>query len=211
MANAFVSHSYIKNLSEAQNHVRYIAFRGRETEDERGGIFSEKSDVADVKNFIKKLDDKKTSHPDVAVAHRLLFSMSGDEWNKSGFGEGDYQKMIRNVMKDYELKTGRKLEWVAAEHRNPDHPHVHVAVKATYQDKDGIHHRLKISNEDRKFFKQAFQQEKNMLRGFELEQHKERPYEQNRPSRGNADFIDNLFRQIEREMREKEREYERGR
>lgn len=210
MANAYVSHHYCKDLSEAQNHVRYVAFRGRETDDERGGIFSKDSDVADVKHFIQKLDDKKTSHPSVAVAHKLLFSMSGDEWNRSDFEPGDYQKMIRNVMNDYELHTGRKLNWVAAEHRNPDHPHVHVVVKATYTDRDGIEHRLKLTHEDRQFFKDAFQQEKNRTRGFELER-PEREYERPNKARSNTDLLDALLYEIEKDMRDKEREYERGR
>lgn len=210
MARSFASHSYERELPKAENHVRYIAFRSRESEEHEKGLFNEHDNHIEVKDFIRDLNDKKTSHPSVAVIHKVLFSMSGDEWEKSGFEPEDYKIMIRNIMKDYELKTGRTINWAAAAHMNAGHPHVHLVMKATYTDKDGIEHRLKIDNEDRKFFAQAFTREKNRIRGFEIEK-PEREYErhQNRQqskSISNAIWLDALFRELDKELREKERE-----
>jgi hypothetical protein len=200
----FVSHKFKKDLGEAKNHLNYIAYRSRET-GEKYGVFSERQDNADLKPFMDSLDDKRTSHSEIAVMHTLLFSMSGDEWNRSGFEEQDFRKMIRDIMKDFELQKGITISWVAAEHNESGHPHVHVSIKATYKDRDGVEHRLKITPEDKKFFKQAFKEAKDKTRGFELP---DRPREiPVRPL--NTDLLDNLIFQINQRLREEEYERER--
>ncbi|MFB9324252.1 hypothetical protein, partial [Cryptosporangium minutisporangium] len=161
--------SYTKKLSDAKQNGRYICFRERYGKEENLGVFNDKTDNANIHKFNKDLEDKKTQHPSVAVAHKMLFSMSGDEWNRSGFEPGDFQTLVRNVMKDYEQQTGKRLTWIAAEHRTPGHPHVHVLVKSVYHDKDGVPYRLKFDKDDSNFLKNSFQREKNYLRGFEVE------------------------------------------
>src|SRR5690348_1030363 len=102
--SAYASHRYLKSFDDAEAHVRYIGFRVREDKSESLGLFSETSDFADADAFIKTLDAKRFKHPDTPNIHTVLFSMSGDEWNRSGFEPGDYQKMIRHVMKEWEIK-----------------------------------------------------------------------------------------------------------
>ncbi|HAJ3957200.1 hypothetical protein WD019_19145 [Fictibacillus sp. Mic-4] len=203
----FVSHRYRKSLDDSREHVKYIAFRSRELATDRGGAFDAQRDNADVKAFLDNLDDKKTRHSSVAVSHSLLFSMSGWEWEKSHFERGDYQEMIRNIMKNYELDTGRKLEWIAAEHWHETHPHVHVVVKAVYQDRDGVQKRLNFSEEDRAKFKELFQEEKNRLRGFDLDKELEREREERRlewerqqKEKTRNDYIDVLLSELKRNM-----------
>lgn len=206
---AYASHRYLKSYDDAAAHVRYIGFREREDKSESLGLFSEEHDVADAESFIKSLDAKRFSHPDVPNLHTVLFSMSGDEWNRSGFQPGDYQKMIRNVMKEWEIRTGYRLEWVAAEHRNPDHPHCHVAIRAAYKDRDGVEHRLKISNEDRKFFREQFQKAKENHRLIDPPP-KELAYEREREPNLSLDtsLLDNLVYQIKRDLEREEWERE---
>lgn len=138
--------------------------------------------------------------------------MSGDEWTRSGFKPGDYQEMIRGVMKEWEIQTGYRLQWVAAEHRNPDHPHCHVAIRASYHDRDGVEHRLNISNEDRKFFREQFQLTKERIRPFDPPP-RELSYQYERAPSMVVDtsFIDNLFYQINRELEQEEWEREQAR
>lgn len=206
---AYVSHKYLKSFADAAAHVRYIGFREREDKSESLGLFSENEDSANAEKFIKTLNDKRFSHPDVANLHTVLFSMSGDEWNRSGFEPGDYQRMIRHVMKEFEIKNGYRLDWVAAEHRNPDHPHCHVAIRASYKDRDGIEHRLKITNEDRKFLREQFQRTKEMVRPFDPPP-RSISYQQQRDKNRNplldlgSSFINNLFYQIDRELAQEE-------
>lgn len=208
----FASHSYTKNLGAAQKHIQYIAFRDRENLGEKPGLFNETSNNADVKTFQSSLKDKLTANNYKAKAHKILFSMSGDEWNRSNFEAGDYQKMIRRIMKEYEIQTGKRLTWVAAEHRNPDHPHVHAVIKATYQDRYGTAHILELKDKDRLFFKEEFQRQKNQLRGFELEppkRDKQKEFEQQNEKpklrKSSAVFLDSLFEQFQARMLEEER------
>jgi type IV secretory pathway VirD2 relaxase len=207
---SFVSHSYSKSAEDAGKHIDYIAFRDREDESENKGLFSAREDNADIQKFKESLHDKRTDHSQVATAHKLLFSMSGDEWNRSGFQPGDYQKIIRNVMNEWELKTGYRLNWVAAEHRNPDHPHVHVVLKATYTDRDGVEHRLKVTNEDRQFFRKEFTRQKDLERGFELPE-RERSFgkEPSMEKPINMDLLNSLIYEINARLREEEYERER--
>lgn len=116
---AFASHRYLKNHNDAVNHVLYIGFREREGQSESLGLFSEDNDFANADSFIKTLDDKRFKHPEVPYLHTVLFSMSGGEWDDSGFKPGDYQEIVRRVMKEWEIQKGYRLNWVAAEHRNP--------------------------------------------------------------------------------------------
>ncbi|USK72632.1 relaxase/mobilization nuclease domain-containing protein [Peribacillus asahii] len=209
---AYASHRYIKSFKDAEAHVRYIGFREREDKSESLGLFSEYSDSADAEDFINSLKAKRFNHPDVPTIHTVLFSMSGDEWERSGFEPGDYQKMIRHVMKEWEIKTGYRLEWVAAEHRNPDHPHCHVAIRAAYKDRDGVEHRLKISNEDRKFFREQFQKTKEHFRPFDPPP-RELDYRLDKqpPLRIDTSFLDNFFYKVKQELEHEEWEREQAR
>lgn len=161
--------SYTKSLGSAAQNAKYIGFRPRKNEQDVYGVFSKDKDSADMKKFIKSLDTSKTRHSTVAVAHRFVFSMSQDEWDRSGFKMGDYKELVRNTLHNFEIETGKRLSWIGAEHHDPGHPHVHVLVKATYHDRDGVEHRLKIGLEEREKLRTYFQEEKNYMRGFELE------------------------------------------
>lgn len=210
MGSEFVSIKYKKSLKEAQNHVKYIAYRDR-TSQEKYGLFNDKSDNVPVKDFVKSLDNKRTSHKDVAKVHTILFSMSGDEWKRSNFIDGDYQTMVRNMMKDWQLEKGITVDWVAAEHNEDGHPHIHVAIKSTFKDSDGVEKRLKIMPEDRKFFKEAFREEKKRIRGFDIEPQQrnfDRSKRLNQEIAGKELFNALVF-QIKQRMKENEREIER--
>lgn len=212
----FVSCRYKKKLGEAKNHVKYISYRERTT-GERYGLFNEDKDNIPVKDFLKELDNPRTAHPDIAKIHTLIFSMSGDEWKRSYFKDGDYQDIVRNVMKDWQLQKGITIKWAAAEHNEPGHPHVHVVIPSVYKDRDGVERRLKITPEDKKWFKEAFREEKNRIRGFDLPP-REREFERDRmeqkrePDFG-KDLLNSLVSQIQQKMREEEfkRQMERDR
>jgi hypothetical protein len=113
-------------------------------------------------------------------------------------------------MKEWELKTGYRLQWVAAEHRNPDHPHCHVAIRAAYTDRDGVEHRLKISNEDRKFFREQFQRTKEIYRPIDPPP-REFGYDREQRPFIDTSLLDNLVRQIKRDLEHEEWEREQAR
>lgn len=210
----FVSNRYMKSLKTAINHVKYIAYRERSSE--RGyGLFNDKNDNVEVKDFIKSLNDKRTAHPDVAKIHTLLFTMSGNEWERGNYLSGDYQTMIRNVMKDWQLERGITVEWVAAEHNEKGHPHVHVVIKSVMKDSSGVERRLKMTPEDKEWFKNAFQEEKSRmikLRGGREPITKERQQQRQKPQLS-KDLLNNLTYRIQQRLREEElkRQMERDR
>lgn len=208
----FVSVGYKKKLGEAKNHVKYIAFRER-SDGKNYGLFNDRSSNISVNDFCKKLDDKKISHSDIAKIHTVMFSMSGDEWERSGFIEEDYKKMVRNIMEDWQLKNGKRIDWVGAVHFEEGHPHVHIAIKSTYKDRDGIERRLNMNvKEEREWFRGQFREEKDAIRGpgwYEQEQERRRQMRRSKTRENGigGNFIKNLFNQIK--MRQLEAEHER--
>lgn len=223
--------SYVKTLSDARTNAKYIGFRDRKNERDTYGVFSKDNDHADIKKFSKELDTKMTRHSSVAVAHKFLFTMSQDEWDRSGFVMGDYKNMVRTALRDYEINTGKRLTWIASEHHDPGHPHVHVLIKATYHDRDGVEKRLMIRPEDRDMIRGYFQDAKNYIRGFEVEPPHEKEYKrtydnehskQNELNRSLNAAKEHIFNQLkqtldrtefEREMErtKEQRGYDRGR
>ena len=213
----YVARRYFKTISKASNHARYIAFRDRLNEFEKKGLFTEKEDLINTFDFTKNLESNLTKHQSVAVAHTLLFSMSGDEFKRSGFEYGDYKEMVRDIMQKYQLEKGIKLDWAAAEHFKPNNPHCHVIIKSTFKDRDGVEHRLKLTKDDVAWFRDSFEEKKDKMRGFDKEHlmkirshdlRRERNKHKNRQLTTN--LLDSLIYQIKRKAKEKEYEQERG-
>jgi len=146
----FVKIGYTKNLTAAKKSTKYIAFRSRE-----GGLgaFDRDKEHADVKEFNRNLSDKMTSYSSSPKVYKVVISLSGDEYKKSGL---EYREFIRNAMSSYETCFGRKLTWIASEHMNCSHPHVHILIKPTYEDRHGISYKLKLSNYEFTQFKNIF-------------------------------------------------------
>ena len=146
----FVKIGYTKNLTAAQKSTKYIAFRSRE-----GGLgaFDEHRENADIKGFNRNLKDRFTSHPEAPKVYKVVISLSGDEYKKMGI---NYREFLRNTLSNYEVYSGRKLTWIASEHMNCGHPHIHLLIKPTYQDRHGLTYRLNLN-------KYEFTQFKNFL------------------------------------------------
>jgi len=147
--------NYTTSLDRAAKSVRYHAFRSRELPAEGKGIFDRTSDHADVRKFVRSLDDPLTQDRvtrrgkviPTAKMHRLMFSLSRREFESCGFTS--WKPVIREALEHFERYHGIKLEWVAAEHQSGTHPHVHVDIKSVYTAADGTRHRLVITNEMR--------------------------------------------------------------
>lgn len=206
----FVGLGYKKNLGKAKNHIKYIAFRER-SDGKNYGLFNDISDNVNVYKFNKTLDDRKISHDSAAKIHTVLISMSGNEFNRSGFIEQDYKDMVRNIMEDWQLKEGKRVNWVAAIHNEDGHPHVHIAIKSTYTDRNGIERKLnmKIDKEQRDWFRSQFREEKDAIRGPDWYQRgNERAYRKTKRQSNSItkDFVNVIFQQYKLRALEAERE-----
>ncbi len=56
------------------------------------------------------------------LAHRLMLSPPAEQH------PDDLRALTRHVMRELEHDKGQTLHWVAVEHRNTAHPHVHVLL-----------------------------------------------------------------------------------
>jgi type IV secretory pathway VirD2 relaxase len=55
------------------------------------------------------------------------------------FGDrADLSRLTRELVSQMEKDLGTKLEWVAVEHYNTEHPHVHVAVRGIRSDRESL-------------------------------------------------------------------------
>jgi|GEM_PF-5284254 len=166
----FVSCRYTKSLDAAIANAKYIAFRSRESGAMREEVYQFWEDTfqlgafgpggpaaknnADVKAFCERLKDDLTKNPNCAKAHKLIFSLSGDQYRRGG--SPDWRAMIRDTMRKYEERTGRKLDWIAAIHNNHRNSHCHVLVKSVYVDQQGQKHRLRLDKNDWLHFREDF-------------------------------------------------------
>lgn len=125
---------YRTNLASARNALAYAAFRSEAVKDKSALIFDARTDSADVNAFQQRLEDRVTANPKSAKAFHALFSLPREAYEQAGV---NWPEVVREVFRDYELQTRRKLTWIAVQHDDPKHPHVHVVIKATYQDPSG--------------------------------------------------------------------------
>ena len=54
------------------------------------------------------------------------------------------QAFTRDLMTTAEQDLGTRLEWVAVEHHNTEHPHVHVLVRGRADDGSGPRHLARL-------------------------------------------------------------------
>lgn len=164
MASIFLKINYTTRLEAARRSVRYHAFRSRESEADRKGVFDRRSDHANISKFLDRLDDPLTRDWTTrqgrritpAKMHRLIFSMRRRDFDEAGLTS--WKPIIRDALSRFEIEQGIKLDWVAAEHLSAAHPHVHVDIKSVYTTADGTRHRLKIRGDWRVALKKAVEQ-----------------------------------------------------
>lgn len=159
---ATVKVKYSRDLRLARFAVHYHAFRSRELPNEQRGAFNRASDHADCRTFVRRLDDPLTRDYEVrrrgrprqggpsrtirpAKLHRIIFSLSRAEWEKSGLTS--WKPIVREVLAEWERLHGIRLDWIAAEHMSHTHPHVHIDVKSVYWDVHGRKHRLRFDRQ----------------------------------------------------------------
>lgn len=197
--------TYTKELKAASASVHYYAFRTREVERSQVGIFDRSSDHADVKRFVRSLDDPLTrDRPGrsglykSAKLHRVLFTMSGQEFRR--WELTSWRPIVREVFLNFERKHGLRLEWVAAEHPSTRNPHCHVAIKSVYEDRDGNRHRLRVTPELRRSLWHEAQSIVN--------RHKQIVLTQERAERGTDRLARGLIGELARASRQAQAEHE---
>ena len=100
---------------KAAAHLRYIQRDGTSREGERGQLYSATEDRADGDAFLDRGQDDR---------HQFRFIVSPE----NAADLADLTGYTRELMAQVEADLGSKLDWVAVNHHNTGHPHVHVIV-----------------------------------------------------------------------------------
>jgi type IV secretory pathway VirD2 relaxase len=100
---------------KAAAHLRYIQRDGTARDGERGQLYSATDDRADGDAFLDRGKDDR---------HQFRFIVSPED----AADLADLTGYTRELMAQIETDLGTKLDWVAVNHHNTGHPHVHVIV-----------------------------------------------------------------------------------
>ncbi|MEP0313964.1 DUF3363 domain-containing protein [Hyphomonas sp.] len=114
-----VQQRYILNPGmgrKAQSHLRYIQRDGTSRDGERGQLYSRTEDRADGDAFLERGRDDR---------HQFRLIVSPED----GAELSDLTAYTRDLMGRMEADLGTGLDWVAVNHYNTGHPHVHVIVR----------------------------------------------------------------------------------
>lgn len=119
MRRVVVKTRYVQGAGKngkAAAHLRYIQRDGTSRDGERGQLYSATEDRADGDAFLDRGKDDR---------HQFRFIISPED----GADLSDLTAHTRDLVSRIEADLGTKLDWVAVNHYNTGHPHVHVIVR----------------------------------------------------------------------------------
>ncbi len=134
-----VKHTYTRDRGAARAAVRYYQLRPRGRDEEARTIFTREGTISrsDASRMMREHQNGNF------LVHRITLSPSDREQPE------DLRDMTRYVLAELEKEKGQCLHWVAVEHRNTDHHHVHVMIAgAGERESDGATRSVKLAKED---------------------------------------------------------------
>lgn len=102
-------------------HLGYLRREGVTRDGEKARLFGPETDDADPKAFAERGEDDR---------HHFRFIVSPDD----AVEMADLKGFTRDLMSQVEKDLGTKLDWVAIDHWNTEHPHVHVIIRGRTDD-----------------------------------------------------------------------------
>ena len=103
-------------LGKARAHLRYIQRDGAEKDGAPGKLYGPDRDQADGKAFLEEGRGDR---------HQFRIILSPEDAGELA----DLNGYTRAVMAAAERDLGTRLDWVAANHHDTDHPHVHIVLR----------------------------------------------------------------------------------
>ena len=124
-------------VGRALAHLKYIQHRPGEDR-EKGGreIFGESDDELSAKRLRKAVREMRDAK---VVVHKITLAPEINPADKKAF--------TREVMKKLGSEKGLDLQWMAVEHNNTDHHHIHVVILG--KDKNGTDVRIDKKDYDK--------------------------------------------------------------
>ena len=111
-------HSYTRSRDTARAGLRYYQMRPRGEDEPPRAIFGKEGTMT--RDEAYRLLDAHQARG--YLAHRLMLSPPADARPR------DLRDFTRHVLRELEQDKGLALHWVAVEHRNTAHPHVHIVL-----------------------------------------------------------------------------------
>lgn len=102
-------------------HLAYLKREGVSRDGEAGRLFDAGTDAVDGRTFAERCDGDR---------HHFRFIVSPEDAAELP----DLKAYTRDLMADMSRDLGTRLDWVAVEHWNTEHPHVHVLVRGRADD-----------------------------------------------------------------------------
>ncbi len=103
------------------SHLEYLRRDGVTKDGAPGRMFDAEGDSADHRAFADRCTNDR---------HHFRFIVSPDDAGQLS----DLKAFTRDLMTQAERDLGTKLDWVAVDHWNTEHPHIHVIVRGTADD-----------------------------------------------------------------------------
>lgn len=97
-------------------HLQYLMREGVTQDGARGQVFDATTDAADGRAFAERCEGDR---------HHFRFIVSPDDAEQLS----DLKGFTRDLMRQAEADLGTRLDWVAVDHWNTGHPHIHVLVR----------------------------------------------------------------------------------
>ena len=117
-------------VAAARAHLNYIQRDGVSKENEPGRLYDATSEDVDGKAFLERSEGDR---------HQFRFIFSPED----AIELEDLKPFVRDLMSRMEEDLGTKLDWVAADHFNTEHPHTHIVLRG----KDGLGQDLVIARD----------------------------------------------------------------
>jgi type IV secretory pathway VirD2 relaxase len=102
-------------------HLTYLRREGVTRDGEKARLFGPETEDADPKGFAERCHDDR---------HHFRFIVSPEDAAELA----DLKSFTRDLMRRMEKDLGTDLDWVAVDHWNTEHPHVHVIVRGVAED-----------------------------------------------------------------------------
>ena len=102
-------------------HVNYLKRDGVTRDGADARMFDARSDLPDERAFTDRCEEDR---------HHFRFIVSPEDATEMF----DLRAFARELMIDAERDLGTKLDWIAVDHWNTDHPHIHVLVRGRADD-----------------------------------------------------------------------------
>ncbi|RVM16509.1 relaxase/mobilization nuclease domain-containing protein [Sinorhizobium meliloti] len=106
-------------------HLNYLRREGVTRDGEKARLFGPGGDDADPKAFAERCEDDR---------HHFRFIVSPDD----AVEMADLKRFTRELVGQMEKDLGTRLDWVAVDHWNTEHPHVHLIVRGVRDDGENL-------------------------------------------------------------------------